>query len=179
MKSRSFALGTAGAVLLAWAAWLVPGPRPPPRPDLPEIAPFAAGERIALVVPEPETFPAPAGFALAQRARAAGAEVRAFVPGDDLAAFAPDRIFQPFPWPFAPTGYHPDRWPALPPGERESGNGWQMLVPTPAEIAARNAAVLAAARALRAAGADDKAGAREAALLSRARRAEIYLPLKP
>ena len=49
-----------------------------------------------------------------------------------------------------------------------------MLVLTPAEQAVRNAAVLAAARALRASGADDAAGTREAALLSRARRAELY-----
>ena len=38
---------------------------------------------------------------------------------------------------------------------------------------------LAAARALHAAGADDNAGTREAALLSHASRAEIYFALKP
>ena len=47
---------------------------------------------------------------------------------------------------------------------------------TPAETAVRNAAVVAAARALRAAGAGE---AREIALLARAHRAEIYLPRIP
>ena len=179
MNPRRLLLGTGGLALLAAAAWMVPIPRSLPRPDLPEIAPFTAGERIALVVPDPENFPPPDGFGLIQRARAAGAEVRIFVPGESLAAFAPTRIYQPFPWPYAPTGYHPDQWPALPPGEKGSGNAWQMIVLTPEEQAAQNAAVLAAARALRASGADDPQGTREAALLSRARRAEIYLPLPP
>ena len=54
-----------------------------------------------------------------------------------------------------------------------------MLVLSPAEIAVKNAAVLAAARTLRAAGTDDSQGSLEAALLARARRAELYLPLSP
>ena len=53
----------------------------------------------------------------------------------------------------------------------------------PSSIALGTAAALllglAAARALRAGGADDSAGSREAALLARARRAELYLPLLP
>ncbi|MGD9780892.1 MAG: hypothetical protein AB7V14_01930 [Kiritimatiellia bacterium] len=179
MNPRAIASGIAGLCLLAIAAWLVPSPRLRPRPELPEIEPFAAGERVALVVPEPENFPAPDGFGLVQRARAAGAEVRIFVPGESLEAFAPTRIYQPYPWPYVPAGYHPDQWPALPPAEKGSGNDWRMLVLSPEEQAAQNAAVLAAARALRARGADDPQGTREAALLSRARRAEIYLPIEP
>ena len=179
MNPRAIASGIAAAGLLALAAWWVPSPRLRPRPDWPEIEPFSAGERVALVVPDPETFPSADGFGLVQRARAAGAEVRIFVPGESLAAFAPTRIYQPFPWPYAPTGYHPDQWPALPPGENGSGNAWQMIALTPEEQVVQNAAVLAAARALRASGADDPQGTREAALLSRARRAEIYLPLPP
>jgi hypothetical protein len=54
-----------------------------------------------------------------------------------------------------------------------------MLVLFPDEIAAKNQAVLAAARALRATGTDDSQGSREAALLARARRAELYIPLLP
>ena len=110
----------------------------------------------------------------AEAARAAGAEVRVFASGEAAAAYAPDRLFQSFPWPYAPGGYHPDQWPALPADEKNSGNAWQMLVLTPAEIAVQNQAVLAAAGVYRAAG----DVTREAAMLSRARRAEIYLPLE-
>ena len=179
MNLKSAALGASGLLLLAIAALWAACPWPRPRPDLPEIPPFAAGERIALVVPDPENFPPPDSFGLVQRAQAAQARIRFFAPGESLAEFAPDRIFQPFPWPFAPAGYHPDQWPVLPPGEKNSGNDWQMLVLTPQETAVRNQAVLAAARALGRSGTDDKPGTREAALLSRARRAEIYLPLQP
>lgn len=179
MNPRAAASGIAGLCLLALAAWWVPRPRLQPRPDWPGIEPFSPGERIALVVPDPENFPAPDGFGLVRRARAAGADVRVFAPGESLAAFAPGRIYQPFSGPCAPAGYHPDQWPALPPGENDSGRDWRMLVLTPEEQAVQNAAVLAAARALRASGADDPQGTREAALLSRARRAEIYRPLQP
>ena len=144
MNPRRLLLASSGLALLAAAAWMVPTPRRLPRPDLPDIAPFAAGERIALVVSAPELVP----------------------PAD-----APDRIYAPAPGPARPLGYHPDQWPAPPPDE-----GWHMLVLTPAETAIRNAAVLAAARDLRAAGAGT---ARELARLARARRAEIYRPLHP
>jgi hypothetical protein len=166
MNPRRLLLGTAGLALLAAAAWWVPVPRRGPRPDLPEIAPFAAGERIALVVSDPENRLPDEALGLIQRARAAGAEVRVFAAGTELGAFAADRIYAPAPGPDRPLGYHPDQWPAPPPGA-----GWQMIVLTPAETAVRNAAVIAAARELRAAGAGE---AREIALLSRARRAEIY-----
>ena len=179
MKPVSAAAGIAGLLLLAAAAWLVPAPRPQPRPDLPEIPPFRPGERIALFIPDPENFPPANSFGLTQRARAAGAEVRVFAPGESRAEYAPDRCYQPSPRPGIPAGYHPDQWPHLPPGERNSDNDWQMLVLTPAEMAVRNAAILAAAHALRATGTDDARGTQEAALLSRARRAEIYLPLPP
>lgn len=179
MKPAAPASFAAGVLLLALAAGLVATPRPPPRPDLPEIPPFRAGERIALVFPEPETFPESGSFGLVQRARAAGAEVTVFPPGADLSAFAPDRIYQPFPGPDTPAGYHPDLWPRLPPAEEHSGNAWQLLVLTPEEQSVKNAAVLAAARAHRASGLDDPRGTREAALLARARRAEFYLPLVP
>jgi len=179
MDTRSIVPLALGLCLLALAAWLVPVPRPLPRPGLPEIAPFAPRERIALFLPEPGTFPAPDSFGLVRRARAAGAEVRVFAPGDPLSSFAPTRIYQPFPGPDTPSGYHPDQWPALPPGEERSGNDWHLLVLSPEEQAAKNAAVLAAARAIGKSGADDPQGTREAAMLSRARRAEIYLPLSP
>ena len=173
MNGKSSAGLVAGLLLLAAAAWFVPSPRLRPRPDLPEIEPFSAGERIAVVLPDPENHPSPESFGLIQRARAAGAEVRIFAPGDSRADFAPDRLFQPGPGPGSPAGYHPDQWPAPPPGD-----GWQMLVLSPAETAVRNAAVLAAARSLRASGADDARGTREMALLARARRAEIYRRLE-
>ena len=166
MNPRRLLLGTAGLALLAAAAWLVPFPRRAPRPDLPEIAPFAAGERIALVVTDPENHPPAEALGLVQRARAAGAEIRTFASPTEFGEFAPDRIYEPATAPDRPRGYHPDQWPVPPPGA-----GGQMLVLTPAETAVRNAAVVAAARALRAAGA---AEAREIALLARARRAEIY-----
>ena len=54
-----------------------------------------------------------------------------------------------------------------------------MLVLSEKEMAVKNAAVLAAAHALRAGGADTPQGAREAILLARARRAELVLPLLP
>ena len=166
MNPRAIALGAAGLGLLALAAWWVPVPRRVPRPDLPEIAPFSAGERIALVVPASENDLPVAALGLVQRARAAGADVRICASERALEGFAPDRIYEPAPGPDRPRGYHPDQWPVPAPGD-----DWQMLVPTPAETAVRNAAVLAAARDLRAAGA---AEAREIRLLSRARRAEFY-----
>jgi hypothetical protein len=179
MKPKSAILLASGLLLLALAAWLVPTPRPNPRPDLPEIAPFSAGERIALFLPTPDEFPPPDTLALVRRARAAGAEVRVFTPGDSLAAYAPDRIYQPCLGPDTPNCYHPDQWPARPPGDTALGNDWQMLVLTPEEIAVKNTAVLVAARVLRDSGIADPQGARESALLSRARRAELYLALHP
>lgn len=173
MNPRTIVLGTAGLALLVLAAWMVPLPRRAPRPDCPEIAPFAAGERIALVVPDPESFPAPDAFGLVQRARAAGAEMRIFAAAADFGGFAPDRAYQASAEPETSAGYHPDQWPTSPPGE-----GWQMLVLTPEEQTVKNRAALAAARALRASGTDDAAGTREAALLARARRAECYRSLK-
>ena len=171
MNPRRLLLASSGLALLAAAAWMVPTPRRLPRPDLPDIAPFAPGERIALILPDPEILPPLDACGLVQRARAAGADVRAFAARTDLGAFAPDRIYEPAPGPARPPGYHPDQWPVSPPGA-----GLQMLVLTPAESAVRNAAVLAAARDLRAAGAGT---ARELARLARARRAEIYRPLHP
>ena len=169
MNPRAIILGTAGLALLAAAVWMVPVPRRVPRPDLPEIAPFTPGERIALVVSGPENRLPAEALGLVQRARSTGAEVRIFAAGTDLGAYAPDRTYRPSPDPDRPLGYHPDQWPARPPGD-----GWQMLVLTPAEQAVRNAAVLAAARELRASGTDDARGTREMALLALARRAEIY-----
>lgn len=171
MNPRRLLLASAGLALLAAAVWRVPVPQRLPRPELPEIAPFVAGERIALVVSDPESQPPAEALGLVQRARAAGADVRICASENDLGGFAPDRIYLPAPGPDRPRGYHPDQWPAPPPGD-----DGQMLVLTPAETAVRNAAVLAAARDLRAAGAGE---AREIALLSRARRAEIYLPQMP
>ena len=179
MNPRAIASGIAAAGLLALAAWWVPRPRLQPRPDLPEIEPFSAGERIALVLPDPENFPRADGFGLVRRARAAEAEVRVFAPGESLAKFAPARIYQPYPGPYVPAGYHPDQWPVLPPGEKDSGNDWRLLVLSPEERAVQNAAVLDAARAIRRNGGDETQGTREAEMLSRARRAEIYLPLQP
>ncbi|MGD9611857.1 MAG: hypothetical protein AB7V22_03055 [Kiritimatiellia bacterium] len=172
MNPRAIALGAAGLGLVALAAWMVPTPRLVPRPDRPEIAPFAAGERIALIRPDPGNNPPPDSLAWVRRARAAGAEVRVFPPGEALAAFAPDRIYQPFLGPHVPSGYHPDQWPALPPGGNRSGNRWQLYILSPEERIIQNAVVLEAARSLRASGTDDDAGTGEARLLSRARRAE-------
>ena len=171
MNPRRLLLGTAGLALLAAAAWMVPVPRSLPRPNLPEIAPFAAGERIALVVSDPENRPPAEALGLVQRARTAGAEIRIFASAKEFGEFAPDRIYAPAPGPDRPSGYHPDQWPISPPGA-----DWQMLVLTPTETAVRNAAVVAAARELRAAGAGE---GREIALLSRARRAEKYKALIP
>ena len=179
MKPKSIAGLLAGLALLALAAWLVPSPRSNPRPDLPEIAPFTATDRVALVIPDPENFPSFDRIGLVLRARAAGADVRQFRPGDSMEKFSPSRIYQPFPGPDTPAGYHPDQWPALPAGAKNSRSKWQMLVLSPEEIAIKNAAVLQAARALHASGVDDAQGSREAALLSRARRAELVLPLIP
>lgn len=174
MNLKSIGWGAAGLGLLALAGALVPLPRPNARPALPEIVPFQAGERVALFLPDFGSFPAPDGLGLVQRARAAGAEVRAFAPGDSMEEFNPTRIYTPWPWPDSPTGYHPDQWPTPP-----SGDGWQMLVLTPEEQAVRNAAVLAAAKALRESSTDDLPGTRESALLARARRAELYRPFRP
>ena len=96
MNPRAIVLGTAGLALLAAASWMVPVPRRVPRPDLPEIAPFAAGERIALVVSAPENQPQAESLGLVQRARAAGAEVRIFAAETDFGDFAPDRVYRPF-----------------------------------------------------------------------------------
>jgi hypothetical protein len=179
MKPQSIALLASGLLLLALAAWLVPLPRSNPRPDLPEIPPFAPRDRVALCLPDPEKSPPSDALALVHRARAAGAEVRIFAPGDSLDGYAPTRIYQPVSGPDTPTGYHPDQWSSLPPGEPDSGNDWQMIVLTPEETSIKNAAVIQAAHVLRESGTDDPSGTREIALLSRARRAEIYLSLKP
>ena len=174
MNPKSIGWGTAGLALLALAAGLVPAPRPNPRPDRPEVAPFQAGERVALFLLDPGSFPSSDGLGLVQRARAAGAEIRVFAPDGSVEEFHPTRAYTPWPWPDVPAGYHPDQWPA-----DVSGDGWQLLVLTPGEQAVKNAAVLAAAKALRESGADDSAGTRAAALLSQARRAELYLPFQP
>lgn len=174
MNPRRLLLGTAGLALLAAAAWMVPVPRRLPRPDLPEIVPFAAGERMALVVSDPENRPPYEALGLVQRARAAGADVRICASEQDLGDFAPDRIFALAPGPGRPLGYHPDQWPAPP-----AGKGWQMFVLTPAETTVKNAAILGAARALRASGGDDSQGTRERALLAQAKKAELVRPLGP
>ena len=177
MSPHRLALGIAGLGLLALAAALVPRPRPNPRPNLPEIPPFAPGERIALVLAEPRPGPAAETLGLLQRARTAGADLRLFRPGEAWTDFAPARAFQPAPWPETPTGYHPDQWPACP---AHAGNQWpaQMLVLTAPEREIKNAAVLAAARQVQATGTDDIQGSKEAALLADARRSEIYILLK-
>ncbi|HOU21227.1 MAG: hypothetical protein KBC66_06085 [Kiritimatiellae bacterium] len=179
MNRKSAAVLAAGLLLLALAAWWVPTPRLCPPPDLPDIAPFTAADRVALVLPDSGAWPAPDAFGLVHRARTAGAAIRVFAPGESLAAFAPTRIYEPCPGPFAPTGYHPEQWPALPAEERKPGHDWHQLVLTPAEQTARNTAVLAAAQAIRDSGSDNPQGSRAAAMLSRARRAEIYRPLPP
>ena len=76
MKPRAFLLASAGLALLAAAVWMVPLPRRVPRPAAPEIAPFAAGERIALVVPDPANHP-PAAALGEPRRMTAPARVRA------------------------------------------------------------------------------------------------------
>ncbi len=178
MKLRIFTLSAAGLLLLALAGGLVGWPRPAPRPTLPELPPFQASDRIALVVPGPGSFPVPEALGVVQRARAAGAEVRIVEPGR-FGDYAPTLILQPAPWPNTPTGYHPDLWPSLPADEINSGQDWHLCILTPEEMSVRNAAVLTAAHALRDSGTDDSSGTREAALLSRARRAELVLPLNP
>lgn len=179
MKTTSVALGASGLVLLALAAWLVPSPRTNPRPGLPEIEPFAPGERVALILPEPATFPPADSLGVVQRARAAGADIRVFAPGETMAAFAPDRAYQLCPDPGPPAGYHPDQWPALPADEPNANRGWQMLVLTPEEIACKNEAIVAAARVIRTSTTNDPGGSRELRMLSRARRAERLLPILP
>ena len=177
MNPRSIAFLTAGLALLLLAALQIPSPRLRPRPNLPEIPPFAPGERIALLLPDPDTFPSPESLALVRRARAAGADIRLFSPHESTTDFAPSRIYRADPRPCDPPGYHPDQWPSPPPPSADKHSGWHMLVLTPEEETARNAAVLAAARRLRASGTDTSRGDRELVLLSRARRAELYQPL--
>jgi hypothetical protein len=95
----SIALFCAGLGLLALAGWMATFPRPNPRPDLPEFAPFQPGERIALVLGDAAAFPPADSLGLVQRARAAGAEVRVFSVQADFAGFQPNRAFRPAPWP--------------------------------------------------------------------------------
>ena len=177
MSPHRLALGIAGLGLLALAAALVPRPRPNPRPDLPEIPPFAPGERIALVLAEPRPGPAAETLGLVQRARAAGADLRIFRANEAWTDFAPARVFQPASWPETPPGYHPDQWPAYP-AQAEKNFPAQMLVLTAPERKTRNTAVLAAARRLQAAETDDIQGSMEAAVLAESRRSEIYILLK-
>ena len=179
MKPSSVTRLASGLLLLALAAGLVPCPRPVPQPELPETPPFSAGERIALILPNPAEFPPPESLGLVQRAHAAGAQVRVFVPGDLVEDFAPNRTYQSVPWPNHPAGYHPDQWPALPTGEESATNNWHLLVLNPGELAVKNAAVLAAARVFRESGADDTHGTHEIHMLSQARRAEIYWVTTP
>lgn len=177
MSPHRLALGIAGLGLLALAAALVPRPRPNPRPDLPEIPPFAPGERIALVLAEPRPEPAAETLGLVQRARAAGADLRIFRANEAWTDFAPARVFQPASWPETPPGYHPDQWPAYP-AQAEKKFPAQMLVLTAPERKTRNTAVLAAARRIQAAETDDIQGSMEAAVLAESRRSEIYILLK-
>lgn len=174
MKPSSIVLLVAGLALLTLAGWMATFPRPNPQPDLPELAPFRPGERIALVLQDPTAFPPKESLGLVQRASRAGAEVRVFPAGDDFTGFDPHRAFQTAPWPENPAGYHPDQWPVLPPAE--TAGGW-LLILSPAEISIKNAAVLEAARLIRESGTDNARGTRELQMLSRARRAEIYLPV--
>ena len=132
MNTRALWTGLAGLGLLVVAGLMVPA--------LPELPPFAAGERVALLWDAPEL--PPDVLALVQRAHAAGAIVRVAGPQESLADFAPARCYRPAPWPEQPTGFHPDQWPHIPRGA--DTNGLQMLVLTPAELAAKNTAVLAA-----------------------------------
>ena len=125
------------------------------------------------MVSAPQSQPPAEALGFAPRAPAPGAEVRIFAAATEFGGFIPDHAYQASSEPETPSGYRPDQWPTAPPG-----GGWQMLVLTPEEQTVNNRAVLAAARALRAAGADDAAGTRERTLLARARRAELYRPLK-
>jgi hypothetical protein len=179
MNPRSLILFMTGLLLLGLAGAVVFFPLPAACPDLPEIAPFSPQDRLALFLPEPEALPPPEALGLVQRARAAGAEVRFFAPSESIDEFNPTRQLQPAPWPNSPTGYHPDQWPTLPATETGSSNDWHLLILTPEEQAVKNAAIVDAAHALRDSGTDDAPGTREAALLSRARRAELFLPLIP
>ena len=174
MKPRSIASLAAGLCLLALAAGLVPLPRAHPHPSRPEMPPILPGDRIALFCQTPKDATPLDGFGLIHRVRAVGAEVRTFSPGSPLGDFSPTRLYQSAPFPGTPTGYHPDQWPLPPPDDT---GPWLMLTLTPEETNAKNAAVLAAAHALRDSGTDDAQGTREAALLSLVRRAELYRPL--
>jgi len=178
MNLRSIVLFATGLLLLAIAGAVVFFPLPAACPDLPELPPFSSGDRIAMFLPAPNEVPPVEALGLVQRARAAGADIRVFAPGDSIKDFDPTRMVQPAPWPNTPTGYHPDQWPTLPASEAGSGNDWHLLVLTPEEQAVQYAAVLEAAHVIRDSGTDDIQGTREAALLSRARRAEIWLPLE-
>ena len=89
MNTRALWTGLAGLGLLVVAGLMVPWPRPNPRPALPELPPFAAGERVALLWDTPEL--PPDALALVQRAHAAGAIVRVAGPQESLADFAPAR----------------------------------------------------------------------------------------
>jgi hypothetical protein len=174
MRFRTPALLSAGLGLLTLAGWMATFPRPNPRPELPEIEPFQAGEPVALILGDATAFPPADSLGLVQRARAAGAEVRVFSTRDDFSGFRPNRVFQPAPWPESPSGYHPDQWPVISPTDTSPGIPWQILTLAPCEIAAKNAAVVETARVLRESGTDDVRGTRELQVLSRARRAEIY-----
>jgi hypothetical protein len=174
MKTPSIVLGCAGLGLLALAGWMATFPRPNPRPDLPKIAPFQPGERIALIMENPVTFPPADSLGLVQRARAAGADVRVFSAQQDCSDYEPHRVFQPAPWSESPTGYHPDQWPIVRSADSSDGSPWQILTLDSNENMAKNAAVVEAARVDRESGADDARGTLELQVLSRARRAELY-----
>jgi len=178
MNPRSIVLFATGLLLLALAGATVFFPLPDACPDLPELSPFSSGDRVAVFLPAPEEVSPVEALGLVQRAHAVGAEVRVFAPGDSIEDFDPTRRVQPAPWPNTPTGFHPDQWPTLPASEAGSGNDWHLLILTPKEQRVKNAATLKAAHAIRDSGTDDAPGTREAALLSRARRAEIWLPLE-
>ena len=178
MNPRSIVLFATGLLLLALAGAVVFFPLPAACPDLPKLPPLNPGDRIALFMPVPEEVPPVEALGLAQRSRAAGADIRVFRPGESTTEFAPTRWLQPAPWPNTPTGFHPDQWPTLPATEAESSNDWHLLILLPKEQAVKNAAIVDAAHVLRDSETDDAPGTREAALLSRARRAEIWLPLE-
>ena len=174
MKPRSIASLATGLCLLALAAGQVCQPRLNPHPQLPKMPPFSSTDRIALFCQTPPHWAPLDSFGLLHRAHAAGAEVRTFALGDPLGEFAPTRIYRSAPFPHSPTGYHPDQWPLL---HSDDTAPWLMLTLTPEEITAKNTAILNAAHTLRDSNTDTPQGTREAALLSLARRAEIYQPL--
>jgi|GEM_PF-641819 len=178
MNLRSIVLATTGLLLLVLAGGVVFFPLPAACPELPELPPLTSQDRLAIFIPVPEEVPPFDALGLVQRARSIGAEIRVFSPGDSIEALNPTKLFQPAPWPNTPTGLHPDQWPTLPDAEAGSGNDWHLLILTPEEQAIKNAAIVAAAHAIRDSHTDDTPGTREAALLSRARRAEIWLPLE-